>query len=715
MDLVAQTKSLLTKADSVSPAYISELDAAETVAELVETLNRHAHQYYVLDDPLIADAEYDRLYRLLQSLEAAFPNLIVPESPTRRVGGEALDGFVKVSHAVPLLSLSNAFSDDDLRSWYERCRRSLDLDDSDPLEVAAELKIDGLALSLSYRDGLLERGATRGDGTTGEDVTENVRTIRSIPIRLNKSALRSSELPIDQPFEVRGEAYMKRSDFDKLNAGLVATGKKMFANPRNASAGALRQLDPKLTAQRPLSFFAYSLLANGDDANSRFRTHSETIQIARSLGFPVNPHTKVCATIGEVLQLVDEWTSKRNDLDYEIDGIVLKVNRLDYQRQLGNIANAPRWAVAYKFPAVEATTRLIDILVNVGRTGSITPEALLEPVQIGGVTVTQATLHNESYIIDRDIRIGDVVYVKRAGDVIPQVLRPVVSARTGKEAPWRMPERCPACNNQLVRLPDEADYYCVATDCPAQFIRLVEHFASRGAMDIEGLGSKLAVQLAESKLIQTLADIFRLDANKLQSLDGFGEKKAENLLAGIEASKSREMARLVFGLGIRHVGKTMAELLTSHHASIEILGNTPVTDLVAIDGVGPRIAESVVDWFGVEDNRRLLHDLSALGVNTQRLPSEFAVDVHGDEPSPLSGLSIVVTGSLETLTRSEIEATIKRAGGRSSSSVSKKTDYLVIGKSPGSKYAKAVELGVPILTEDEFLRMAGTDGAGLDE
>lgn len=706
MDLVDTTKRLLSAADSNAGSDLSDKDSARYVQNLVDVLNQHAHRYYVLDDPLIADAEYDVLYRWLLKLEAEHPDLISPESPTRRVGGEPLSGFTKVSHSIPLLSLSNAFNGDEIQSWYERCRRLLGLDDDEQPNVVAELKIDGLALSLSYRNGFLERGATRGDGSTGEDVTENVRTIRSIPIRLRRDTDDAAILRSDQSLEIRGEAYMKRSEFDALNARLAAEEKKIFANPRNASAGALRQLDPKLSAQRPLSFFAYSLLVDVDDQASFARTHSESLTVALALGFPVNPHTRVCESVEEVLQLVDYWTDKRESLDYEIDGIVLKIDRLEYQQRLGNIANAPRWAVAYKFPAVEATTRLLGIDVNVGRTGAMTPEAVLEPVQIGGVTVSQASLHNASYIIDRDIRIGDIVYVKRAGDVIPQVLRPVVSARTGDERSWQMPERCPACNSLLVQLPGEADYYCVATDCPAQFIRLVEHFASRGAMDIDGLGSKLAVQLAESKLIHTLADVFKLDSEALLTLDGFGARKAENLLTGIATSKGREMARLLFGLGIRHVGKTMAELLTAHFSSLTDLGNATSTELEAIDGVGPRIAESVVDWFGIQENRRLLHELDLLGVNTNRLPTELSADVESSGSLPLSGLTLVVTGSLESMTRSEVEEMIKRAGGRTSSSVSKKTDYLVIGKSPGSKYDKAVELGVPILTEDEFRQLA---------
>ncbi len=707
MDLLPQTRSLQRLISDTPTTEVAEAEVRGLVDSLVDILNDHARRYYVLDDPLISDAEYDVLLRYLSSLEQRFPGARLPESPTLRIGGEPLKGFRKVAHAVPLQSLSNAFDADDLRSWYDRCIRLLELDEeSAKPELIAELKIDGLALSLTYENGLLVRGATRGDGSVGEDVTLNVKTIRSIPIRLREisEAVEVAEL------EVRGEVYMKSSMFAQLNESLAREDKKTFANPRNASAGSLRQLNPKLTARRPLSFFAYGIDVRD---SAVLHSHGEGLGMAKELGFPVNPHTRVVESIDEAIEIVMQWTNDRATLDYEIDGIVFKINQLDYQLRLGSISKAPRWAIAYKFPAVETTTTLREIIINVGRTGAITPEAVLDPVEIGGVTVSQASLHNADYILDRDIRIGDTVQVKRAGDVIPQVLGPVVSARDGTELKWKMPERCPACDTPLVRLPGEADYYCVATDCPAQFIRLVEHFAGRAAMDIDGLGSKVAVQLASEAGVRTLADLYELDVAKMTELEGFATKKAEKLHAGIESSKTRELSRLVFGLGIRHVGKTVAELLTSRYASIEALASATVIDFEEIDGVGPRIAESIVDWFAVSDNGKLVADLAELGVNTVRLASE-ASETHEDSESivgekPLAGKTVVVTGSLEDLSRSDAEKLVKQAGGKTSGSVSKKTDFVLVGASPGSKYERALELGVTILDQSAFLDLVGRD------
>ena len=706
MDLLRETRALLKQAAEVEASDLNRDSAAVVVDKLTDVLRQHAQQYYVLDEPVITDSEYDKLYRFLSSVEDSWPELKSDDSPTLRVGGEPLSGFTKVRHERPLLSLSNAFNPEEVRAWYERCRRMLATEVGDVIpEIVAELKIDGLALSLVYENGKLVRGATRGDGTTGEDVTANVRTIGSIPLRLlDDQDIRTPEL-----VEVRGEAYMKKSAFNKLNAGLMKSGKKPFANPRNASAGSLRQLDPKLTARRPLSFFAYSLLLPGPAADAETATHSRSLGVARRLGFPTNEHTSVFDSIEKAIDFLNDWTERRGDLDYEIDGVVLKIDRIKYQDLLGSISNAPRWAIAYKFPAAEATTRLRDIVINVGRTGSITPEAVLEPVEIGGVTVSQATLHNEAYVLDRDIRIGDIVEVKRAGDVIPQVVRPITEARNGSERTWSMPARCPACKNPLVRLPGEADYYCVATDCPEQFVRLVEHFASRGAMDIEGLGSKLAILLTEQAGVSTLADIFRLRKEDLLKLDGFGDKKADNLIAGITGARNRELSRLIFGLGIRHVGKTIAEFLSAEFETLHQLGEAGQEKLEEIEGVGPRIAESIVDWFGVPDNAKLVEELSALGVNTRRLSHETPPAPTGLESLlPFADKTIVVTGTIEGMSRTDVQAAIKRLGGKASSSVSRKTDLVVTGDSPGSKLDKAKELGVSIMSGGEFLDLIRT-------
>ncbi|RMH69251.1 MAG: NAD-dependent DNA ligase LigA, partial [Bacteroidetes bacterium] len=669
MNLVDETQDLLAVLDERPPDAWSEDDAGPMAERLRHVLRAHNHRYYVLDDPLIADAEYDRLMGALRRLEERFPALQTPDSPTLRVGGTPLDRFEKVRHPQPLLSLSNAFTPDDLRAWYERCLRGLRPVHGEDVTPAliAELKIDGLAVALTYEGGRLTVGATRGDGQVGENITRNIQTIRAIPLRIPVGD--GPEAP--ERLEVRGEVYLRKSAFEALNARLAERGDKPFANPRNAAAGSLRQLDPSVTAERPLTFFAYGL---GPTTAEPPATQHEQLAWLQTLGFPVNPHTRRFTALDEVIAFCEQWTHDRDTLDYEIDGVVVKIDEVAYQETLGNISNAPRWAVAYKFPAQEATTRLLDIIVNVGRTGAIKPEAVLEPVQIGGVTVSQATLHNEDYILKRDIRIGDRVVVKRAGDVIPQVVAPIPEARTGEEKPWRMPARCPACGTELVRLDGEADYYCVSADCPAQFIRLLEHYASRAAMDIEGLGARLAVQLVEGGLVRHLTDLYRLRREALLALEGFAERKADNLLQAIDASRQRPLSRLLFGLGIRHVGKTTAELLVRHFASLEALGAASREALEAIDGIGPVIAMSLVDWFAVPENRQLVDELRALGVNTERWPEEAPGGGDGATARPLDGKTFVLTGTLPTLSRNEARALIEGAGGRVTGSVSRKTD-----------------------------------------
>lgn len=700
MTLLADTQQALKEIDSLFFASMAE-EAATTFAGTLRTLlHAHGHLYYVRDEPLITDTEYDRLYRGLQRLEERFPDLATPDSPTQRIGGEPLSKFEKVTHPVPLLSLSNAFDFDEIRAWYDRCLRMLKADEIEvaTLPLAVELKIDGLAVALTYETGTLTLAATRGNGTIGENITRNVKTISPIPLRVPVGDYRGR---VPERMEVRGEVYMRRSDFDAMNARLEEHDEKTFANPRNGAAGSLRQLDSKITASRPLSYFAYSLgPVTGEAPTEQYAM----LQWLGHMGFPINPHAQRFEDLEDVIAYCQQWTEARAELDYEIDGIVIKVDDFALQESLGFIAKAPRWAVAYKFPAQEATTRLLDIIVNVGRTGVVKPEAVLEPVSIGGVTVSQATLHNEDYILSRDIRIGDVVVVKRAGDVIPQVVRPVPAERQGIEQTWQMPTTCPACDAPLVRLPGEADYYCQATDCPAQFIRLVEHYAGRAAMDIEGFGSKMAVLLATEGFIKRLSDVYRLDLRRLLQLEGFAQKRAQNLLAGIEQSKKRPLSRLLFGLGIRHVGQDAAERVVRAFPSMAALANATQEDLEAIDGIGPITAKSLADWFQVEDNQRLIAELEALGVNLERFESEAPVVQEGEATS-IVGKTFVLTGTLPTLSRKEAKDRIKQRGGKVTGSVSKKTDYVVVGENAGSKYQKAQELGVPTLSEADLLEL----------
>lgn len=703
MQLVNESKTLLTNWAAVSVETLTVDQAGEWTEKLSRVLHQHAHRYYVLDDPVIADAEYDMLFRALQTLETAFPALASDASPTQRVGGPPMDKFEKVRHPVPLLSLGNAFDAEELRAWYQRCVKGLEADsgvEEKPV-VSVELKIDGLALALTYQDGQLEIGATRGNGVEGENITPHVRTITSVPLTIPVPGSGATD-PMPDRLEVRGEVYMRRSAFEALNKTLAENGDKTFANPRNGAAGSLRQLDPGITATRPLSFYAYSV--GPYDGGAKPAGQFDLLQQLKSFGFPINPYTKRCASLDEAIAFCEYWTDNRDNIDYEIDGVVVKIDDFGYQDILGAVSSAPRWAIAFKFPAREATTVLEAISISVGRTGTIKPEAVLAPVWIGGVTVSKATLHNEDYILDRDIRIGDKVLIKRAGDVIPQVVKPLVSERTGDELAWTMPKHCPVCETELIRLPDEADYYCVNTECPAQFIRLVEHYASRGAMDIEGLGAKLAVQLSGEGLVKTLADIYRLELEPLMALEGFAEKKALNLLAGIEASKARQLSRLLFGLGMRHVGKTTAELIVAHYEDLEALAVATAEDLEQVEGIGPVIALSIFDWFAEPHNLELVRQLASLGVNTRRLDEEAPANAD----AALSGKTFVLTGTLPSMGRAEAKVLIQQAGGSVTSSVSKKTDYLVAGESAGSKLDKAQSLGITILDESALLALLGS-------
>jgi len=658
------------------------------VEELREQINHHAYRYYVLDDPEVSDAEYDELLRELQALESEFPELITPDSPTQRVGGAPSDLFAPVQHRSRMLSLDNVFSQEELEAWGRRVERLI----GSGARYACELKIDGVAVALTYEDGVYARGATRGDGVTGEDITANIRTVRAVPQRL-----RVANPPA--VLEVRGEMYLPVKAFEKLNEQLLAEGKRPFANPRNAAAGSLRQKDPAVTASRPLRLWTHGL---GWAEGLRFESHSQSLAWLRDAGLPVDPHITVVDTLEEVFAFTQRWQEHRHSVDYEIDGVVVKVDQIPLQEELGATSHAPRWAVAYKFPPEERTTILRAIEVHTGRTGIVTPFARLEPVFISGVTVTTATLHNEDEVARKDVRVGDTVIVRRAGDVIPEVVGPVLSKRPKGARPWRFPKRCPSCGTELVRREGEAYWRCPnKRACPSQNVEWLFAFASRGAMDIEGLGYKTGYLLIDLGWIQDPADVYSLTAEQLEQLPGFAEKRIENLLTAIEASKDRPVWRLLVALNIPHVGSTVARLLTQAFPSIDRLAAASEEEIAQVEGVGPIIARSVAEWFADEHNRRLLEKLRAAGVRME--------DPEPERPpeGPLSGKTIVLTGGLGAMSREEATRAAEQAGAKVTSTVSKKTDFVVAGESPGSKLAKAEQLGVEIVDEKEFLRRIG--------
>jgi DNA ligase (NAD+) len=669
-------------------------DPTLRVAELREQIRQHNYRYYVLDEPTVSDAEYDTLMRELRAIETAHPDLITPDSPTQRVGGSASEKFAKVRHPVPMLSLGNAFNEDDLQSWRDRTARLLG--DDVPIAFVVEPKIDGLAIALTYENGRFTRGATRGDGEVGEDVTANLRTVPSIPLTILD---RGS--PVPTSIEVRGEVYMRIADFEALNKRLAAAGERVAANPRNAAAGELRQKDPAITASRPLRFFAYSV---GPFEGVHLRSQWETLELFRALGFPVNRDRRRFEDFAQVLAYCREWMARRDKLDYEADGIVVKVDSFAQQQELGVVGRDPRWAIAYKFPARETTSKLVDIVVNVGRTGVITPNAVIEPVTIGGVVVRNASLHNADYISERDIRIGDYVTVKRAGDVSPYIVGPIVARRDGSERPWTMPERCPACGTPLERPEGEVAYRCPNFGiCPAQLVRRIEHFVSRGAMDIAGIGEKQAQLFVERGLVKDVADLYTLTAASFEGMEGFGEKKISNLLMAIEAAKQRPLARLITGLGIRFVGEVAAQALAAF-GSLDALASASIDQIRAIDGIGPAVAASVTQFFSLPANQALVQKLKDVGVQTTGGPT--GIERAGDG---LSGLAFVITGSLPTLTREQAEALIKSHGGKVAGNVTKKTSYLLAGTEPGgTKYSKAQELKIPILDQAGLLALIGS-------
>ena len=662
-------------------------------------ITEHNRRYHELDAPSISDAEFDELVRELRALEEEFPELITPDSPTQQVGGAPLTTvFAPVTHAVPMMSLDNAFSEDELRAWVERLHRRLEgapaaSEPSDEVGYVCELKIDGLAISIRYEGGRYVRAATRGDGRTGEDVTENVRTIAQVPDHLGRDA--------PGVLEVRGEVYMALSAFRALNERQLAAELRPFVNPRNAAAGALRQKDPRITAQRELAMWSYQL--GQVEGGPAFTSHHETLDWLDSLGFPVNPEIRRVSAPDDVLGLCRHWQQHRHDLDYEIDGVVVKVDDLARRELLGFTAKAPRWAIAYKFPPEERTTRLNDILVSIGRTGRATPYAVLEPVFVGGVTVGQATLHNEDQVRAKDVRPGDKVIVRRAGDVIPEVLGAVVAERPPGTEPWPFPTECPCpLRSRLVRPEGEAEHRCINPECPFQRQGAIEHFASRGALDIDALGEKRIAQLVEAGMVASVADLYALDWDAVAKLDRMGELSTASLRASIDASRSRPLSRLLVGLNIRHLGPAGAEALGAAFGSIDRIKDAPVEALAAADGVGTIIAESVHTWFADPANRDLVERLRAAGLNFEAAEGE-------SRPKVLAGKSIVVTGTLEDFSRDEAEAEIKARGGKSPGSVSKKTTAVVVGDGPGaSKVSKADELGIPVLDEAGFRHLLDT-------
>ncbi len=670
----------------------------DRITILRDAIRSHNYRYYVLDDPSVSDAEYDALMRELRELEVAHPELVTLDSPTQRVGAAPSERFAKVRHREPMLSLGNAFDEADLRAWRDRVVKLLGADT--PVAYVVEPKIDGLAMSIAYEQGRLAVAATRGDGTIGEDVTANVRTVKSVPLVLRPD--QGAEVP--RRIEVRGEIYMRIADFERLNAQQVAQAAgsvaRVFANPRNAAAGSLRQLDPRITASRPLRFFAYAV---GPVEGVTLRSQWQALNYLRALGFPVNPDVRRLEDFDEVVAYCLEWMSRRDTLAYEADGVVIKVDSFAQQQELGVVARDPRWAIAFKFPAREATTTLRDIVVNVGRTGKLNPNALLEPVNLGGVTVSNATLHNEDYIVSRDIRIGDRVTVKRAGDVIPQVIGPIVSARTGAEQPWRMPATCPACGTAVVRYAGEADTYCPNRHCPEQIVRSMEHWVSQGAMDIVGLGERQARQFVERGFIQDVADLYTLTVESFAGMEGYGTKRVQNLLAAIQASKQRPLSRLIFALGIAGVGSTLATTLAQHFGSLETLAAASAAELESIEGIGPQVAQSIEAFFAEPEHRALIAKLKQVGVQTEQ--QQIA---RPTASGPLKDKTLVVTGTLANMTREQVSELIQQAGGKVGGSVSKKTDYLVVGADPGgSKTSKAQQLGIPILDETALLKLVG--------
>ena len=660
-------------------------DVQHKIEALRDKIRYHEHRYYVLDDPEISDAEFDRLMNELKALEAEHPELVTPDSPTQRVGGKPREGFVKIAHSTPMLSLDNAYSEDELRDWE---RRVHELSSQSRVDYVCELKLDGMSLALRFESGRLALGITRGDGTVGEDVTLNVRTVRSVPLTISPKTLAKSKLP--SAFEVRGELLMPLAAFQRMNDERERQGLPKFANPRNATAGTVRVLEPNVTAQRRLDFFSYALFTNG---RTIYERHSETLKALQTAGFKVNPNHRLVHNLDQVWDFIHEWEGKRDNLPYEIDGIVIKVDRIALQEELGYTGKAPRWAIAYKFAARSGVTQIEDILVQVGRTGKLTPVAALKPVSIGGTTVSRATLHNMDEIERLGVRIGDWVSVERGGDVIPKVVKVLEDKPRGTRQ-FHMPARCPVCGGHVVRAEGEADHRCVNANCPAKLRESIRHFASRGVMNIEGMGDALVNQLVETGLVKDVADIYDLTEDKLLGLERMGKKSAQNILNEIENSKKLPLERVIYGLGMRFVGERTAQFLAEAFGSMDALMTASEEELQQVNEIGPRVSASIREFFDEPKNVALVQRLGAAGLTFKGKKKQRA--------TALAGKTFVLTGTLERHTRDEAKKLIEDAGGRVSGSVSKKTDYVVAGSEAGSKLDKARELGVAVIGEKEM-------------
>lgn len=660
------------------------------IAKLRDEIRYHEHRYYVLDDPEISDFEFDKLMQRLKDLEAAHPDLVTRDSPTQRVGGAPASELPKVRHRVPMLSLDNTYSVDDLRDFDRRVR---ELAGRDRVEYVAELKLDGLSMALTYQGGALERGVTRGDGVVGEDVTPNIRTIHSVPLRLETKTLKLIGNPAQ--FEVRGEVIMTRKAFEQTNAQREAAGEPKFANPRNSAAGSIRQLDPRIVAERKLDMFVYYLQVNGAEPLGE---HAQVLATLSKMGFKVNPHWRRCPAFDDLLAYIQEWESRRDSLDYEIDGIVIKVNNTALWGELGTTAKSPRWAVAYKYPARQATTRVMDIRAQVGRTGTLTPVADLEPVDVGGVTVSHATLHNMDEIERLGVKIGDTVLIQRAGEVIPQVVKVVKHAEDGRA--FIMPKKCPVCGEDVCRAEGEVAYRCVNTACPAKLKESLLYFAGRRAMNIDGLGEALVDQLVDKGMVHDVADLYDLTHQHLADLERMGDKSAQNLLDEIARSRQAELARVIFALGIRFVGERTGQLLANHFGSLDKLAQATREELEEAEEVGPRVAEAIQEFFQEERNREVIEKLRKAGLRFEQSQTH-------KRDGKLAGKQFVLTGTLPTYSRDQAKQMIEESGGRVVSSVSKKTDYVVVGADPGSKLEKARTLGIKTLDEANLLQLLG--------
>ena len=653
----------------------------ERMNYLIKVLDEASYNYYVLDDPKITDQEYDAYYRELETIEKLHPEWVLDTSPTKKVGGEVIDEFKKIEHTIPMLSLGDVFNEEEIIEFLQRIENT-----GVHSNYVCELKIDGLSVSLHYENGILIRGATRGNGVVGEDITHNVKTIKSIPLKLKQ--------PLD--IEVRGEIYMSKETLEKINKERVKNGEKILQNPRNAAAGSIRQLDSKVAAKRNLDAFLYHL-PNPEDFG--IKTHHESLEFLKSLGFKTNSNNRVVKDIDEVMAYIHEKGEIRKDLPYDIDGVVIKVDSIKDQQKLGYTARTPRWAIAYKFPAEEVLTKLNDILFTVGRTGKITPNAILDPVQLMGSTISRATLHNEDYVISKGLMIHDTVSIRKAGDVIPEVVEAKFDRRTGEEIPFKMITNCPICNTKLIKIEDQVDYFCPNLNCPARHIESFIHFVSRPAMNIDGLGDRLMEDLYNFKFISTIPDIYRLSSKKddLTKLEGYGEKSVTNLLNAIENSKSNSLELLIFGLGIKNVGKEKAKILARTYKNMDNLSEATYDELVEIPDIGPIISKNIVDYFSDENNLKIIEELKELGLNMEYIGEELKLN------EDFLDKSFVLTGTLTKLTRDEAKALIENAGGKTVGSVSKKTYAVIVGDNPGSKYDKAKELNIPIWTEEEFL------------